>query len=528
MNRPSRPLNWMRVQRHQPVAVFAAPPSAPLAESESGVHWRCLVWAVCICMVDATARTLVLAMGFACLIDLWLMSRSLGPKKSWRAFFDRFQVPPLQFLLFAFVMTLNVALQHSLVQADARPFAVNIWVLHGFILLWAYLTAPDSRAAREGLHFWALVLVSVLSALLFVQSALYNFFDQTIDFREILLGSASRSAGVEEGTEGMRPTSLFEEPSNHALAIFALTFVARITGPRHLWLTVLSAASCLLNNSGLGLLLAMFLVVEEVSYQATIRRLGMPLLMAVLALLALAFIGYEASNVKLQAVEQVIRPKTAYDPVAVRLFVPNAILNFDPIDHLIGTGVSNYASFKDGITQYDSSFILGVYYQMGILGLVMMICTLHRAWTAHSKRAALMLLVLFMSKMGLLAPMFWGITALLERKVALQPNTRAPRPLRLVSLRFLSDVFTKKRRQLMQGMKLAKAMLFMTVPPVRPEPNRPVAAPAVAPFEDTQPAHFETSFFAPDSHSEPVPRRFARSARHARRPHHSELARRRR
>jgi hypothetical protein len=395
-------------------------------------------------------------------------------------------------------------------------------------LLWAYWTAPDTRAAREGLHFWALVFVAVFSALLFVQSALYTAFDMTVDFREILTGSASRSAGVEEGTDGLRPTSLFEEPSNHAVIVFALTFLARITGPRYLWLTVLSTLSCLLNNSGIGLVLAVFLVVEEVSYQASIRRIGVPLMVAVIALIALAFLGYEASNVKLLAVEQVIRPQTRYDPVAVRLFVPNAIANFDPVQHLIGTGVSNYASFKDGITQYDSSFILGAYYQIGALGLVMMIYTLHRAWAVHSVRAAVMLLMLFITKISLLAPTFWAIAVLLDQRVALQPNTRAKRPMRLISLRLLSRFFSRARRRIGHWGQISKGLLLMTVVPAQQLQTNTGTVDEPVPFEDTQPAHFETTFFAPDSHSEPFPRRSSCPARHARRPHHSQLARRRR
>ena len=521
----TRPATWLRVQRHQPPTIFLMARAPLQALSELGAHWKCLIWVLCVCLIDATARTLMLVLGGACLFDLWWFSQSVAPHRRMHALINRFRLPPFQILLFAFVLALNVALQHSLVQADARPFAFNIFVLHGFILLWAYVTAPDTRAAREGLHFWALVFIVVLSALLFVQSVLHNAFDMTVDFREILTGSASRSAGVEEGTDGLRPTSLFEEPSNHAVVIFALTFLARITGPRSLWLTLLSTASCLVNNSGVGLALAVFLVLEEASYQASIRRVVVPLTVAVVAVIALVSIGYEASNVKLLAVEQVIHPKTNYDPVAVRLFVPNAISNFDPLQHVIGTGISNYASFKDGITQYDSSFILGVYYQIGMLGLVMMVYTLQRAWVVHSARAALMLLMLFVTKMGLLAPMFWAIAALLERPVAIQPNTRAKRPIRLVLHRVLAAFLTRFRIGANRLTRIGKALFVMTVVPTRQPPASASAAQGAAPFEDTQPAHFETTFFAPSSHSEPFPRR---SARHARRPHHPQLARRRR
>ncbi len=476
---------------------------------------------------------MALALLSATALELWLVSRSSQRHQGWQArcesLVQRLHWPPLHFLLFSFVILLNVALQQFLVQPDSQPFAVNILLLHAFILLWAYLTVPDSRAARESLHFWAMVFIAVFSTLLFVQSVAYNRFNLIVDFREILTGAASNSSGSDEGSQGMRPTSVFDEPSNHALVIFALLFLVRITGPRRLWITVLATASCLLNNSGLGLLLASFLAVEEASYQATIRRVGVPLAVAAVALMALAVVVNEVPSMKLAALERIVNPQNQYDPIAVRLFVPNSIAKFEPIEHLIGTGISNYASFKDGITQYDSSFILGVYYQAGILGLLMIMYTLYRAWIAHSRRAALMLLVLYVSKLGLLAPMFWGISALLDRKLVIQPNNRAPRPLRLVTVRFLSHFLNRSRRRLKRWLGWAKALALMTAAPSSTHSavrvDAAVAGRDVRPFEDTQPAHFETSFFAPDSHSEPFARR---RARHAHRPHYSELARRRR
>ena len=465
----------------------------------------------------------------ATVLELWLISRSphqyQGCQSKWESLISRLHRPPLQFLIFASVILLNVALQHVLIQADSKPFAVNILLVHAFIILWAYLTVPDSRAARESLHFWALVFVVVLSTLLFVQSVAYNVFELNLDFREMLAGTPSNSSGSEEGTEGMRPTSIFDEPSNHALVVFALLFLARITGPRNFWFTVLAAASCLLNNSGLGLLLTTFLAVEEASYQATIRRVGVPFVMATVALIALTLVMFGTPDVKLAAVERIVHPQNRYDPIAVRMFVPNSIANFEPIQHLIGTGISNYGSFKDGITQYDSSFILGVYFQTGILGLVMIGCTLYRVGVVHSKRAALMLLVLYLTKMGLLAPLFWGITALVERKLAIQLNQRAPRPLRLVTVQFLSQVLIRMRRRLKRWLGRAKAFALMTTGPITTNRASLSTARDAPPFEDTQPAHFETSFFAPDSHSEPFARR---PARHARRPRYSQLAHRRR
>jgi hypothetical protein len=523
-----RPANWLRVQRHQPPTSFPPPSAAPLAASEWGMQWRCFFWMVCVCLFDAKAPAMVLILGISIAFELWALTRSAQPSQRMRAMWRRLYSPPPQLVFFAVMMLLNVALQERLTEAASRPYAANFVVLHAVILIWAYVSTPSSRIARQSLHFWASSFIIGLSLLLLVQIIAKQVFDVTVDFREMLTGEPSRS-GIEEGTSGLRPTTLFEEPSNHAIVIFLLTFIARITGPRSSWLTAVSTFSCLFNNSGIGLILTAFLVLEEISYQATARRVGLPLILGCAAVLVLLLIGLEASNYKVMAWERIIRPQNRYDPVAVRLFVPNAILHFEPIDHLIGSGISNYASFKDGVTLSDSTFVLGVYYQIGMLGLVMVLSTLRSAWLVHSPRAAAMLLMLFMTKMGLTSPIFWALTALLVRGVAITPVTRKVRPVRLVTFRVLSKVTLRLREVLDRWARTAKSLVLMTVlPSDRAMPQSASVGVGVGtPFQDTQPVHFETTFFAPDSHSEPFPRRSSSPARHARRPHHSQLARRR-
>jgi hypothetical protein len=470
---------------------------------------------------------MVAVLGLSVAFELWALTRAVPANQRMRAFLARLYSAPPQLIFFAFMMILNVALEERLSHADSRPYAFNFFVLHAVILIWACVSTPRTRAAREALHFWASSFVVLFSVLLLVQIVGQQVFEISIDFREVFTGEPARS-GIEEGTSGLRPTSLFEEPSNHAIVIFLLTFIARVTGPRRGWLTAVSAFSCLFNNSGAGLMLAVFLVVEEISYQASVRRIGLPLIASCVALMVLVLAGLEASGTKVMAVERIFRPQTNYDPVAVRLFVPNAILNFEPLDHLLGTGVSNYASFKDGVTLSDSSFVLGTYYQIGMLGLVMVLSTLRAAWTAHSARAALMLMMLFMTKLGLTSPIFWALTALLASGVVTGAATRKNRRLRIVTFRVVLKLSQRIQAWFSRLSKLGKSLLRMTFASPLPSASALANGHGAAPFEDTQPAHFETTFFAPDSHSEPFPRRSSSPARHARRPHHSQLARRRR
>jgi hypothetical protein len=98
----------------------------------------------------------------------------------------------------------------------------------------------------------------------------------------------------------------------------------------------------------------------------------------------------------------------------VRAFVPERIAGFEPIEHLLGTGVANYAGLDEGLTQYDSSFALGVYYQAGLFGLVLLLLTLRATWRCHGVGAAAMLLMLLATKLSLLAPAVWAICALLH------------------------------------------------------------------------------------------------------------------
>ncbi len=519
-----RPAHWLRVQRHQPPTSFPAASAAPLAASEWGMQWRCFFWIACVCLFDATAPTMVVILGGSIVFELWALTRSAQPSQRMRAMWGRLYSPPPHLVFFAVMMLVNVAFQEHLTEAASRPHAANVFVMHAVILIWVYVCTPNSRIARESLHFWSSGFVVGLSFLLLIQLVAKQVFDVTVDFRELLTGEPARS-GIEEGTSGLRPTSLFQEPSNHAIVIFLFTFIARLTGPRSVRLTAVSAFSCLLNNSGIGLILTAFLVLEEISYQAKVRRIGLPLLMGCAAVLILLLVALEASNYKLMAWERIVRPQTRYDPVAVRLFVPNAILHFEPIDHLLGNGISNYASFKDGVTLSDSTFVLGVYYQIGMLGLVMVLSTLRSAWLVHSPRAAVMLLMLFMTKMSLLSPTFWALTVLLVRGGAVNPVARNDRPLRLVTVRVMAE-FTQRLSELLSRWgRIAKALVLITVlPSERAMPQTTGANVAVAtPFQETQPAHFEHTFFAPDSHNEPFPRRLTR---HARRPHSSRLARR--
>ena len=523
----NRPANWLRVQRHQPPTIFSTAPIPPLAASEWGVQWRCFFWIACVCMFDAQATTMVAVLSFCIAFELWALTRSAPASQRLRAVLARLYSPPPQLIFFAVMMLLNVAFEEHFTQADSRPYAYKFFLLHSVILVWAYVSTPNTRTSRDALHFWASCFAVAFSALLLIQVVAQHSLDITIDFREIFTGEPSRSS-LEEGSSGHRPTSLFEEPSNHAVVVFLLTFIARITGPRYAWLTLVSALSCLLNNSGIGLFLAVFLVLEEISYQASVRRIGAPVLVACGAVAVLVFIGLEAGDIKIMAVERILNPQNRYDPVAVRLQVPNAIMNFHPIEHLLGSGVSNYASFKDGITLSDSSFILGTYYQVGMLGLVMVLSTVRSAWAVHSVRAAVMLTVLFLTKIALTSPVFWALTTLLVRGIAINPVVRKDRPLRLMSVRVLTKVIQRMRSWATRWMRIGKSLLWMTVAPTTPWPPQGAGVELHPRFEDTQPAHFETTFFAPDSHSEPFPRRPSRPARHARRPHHSQLARRRR
>jgi hypothetical protein len=318
-----------------------------------------------------------------------------------------------------------------LVEQVSRPFLFNNLMLNAILLGWACLTTPNSRAARVALHRWATVIICALAALLFVQLVLYYGLGFALDIRELLTGEASRS-GIEEGTEGARPTTIFVEPSCLAILAFGLTLIARLTGPQCTWLTVVAGLTCLLNNSGIGLFLAGFLFVEEGVARLKKHLVLAPLLLAVVAAVAWLAAMTDATDFKLLALEQIIHPTTRYDPVAMRMYVPLRILNFDGWDHLMGLGIANYAAFKDGFTQYDSSFLLGMYYQTGLLGMPMLVLTLAVTWRVHSLRAALMVAALYATKMSLSCTLFWALICLTHYGKAVCPpemSKRKQRPL---------------------------------------------------------------------------------------------------
>jgi hypothetical protein len=382
------------------------------------------MWLLAVCAIDFSSKFSFMLMFSTMVLDLWFISRLASPGQAVQETLAhlgrRLRAPPPQVLIFAGIVLLNLALEHILVEAVARPFLFNIMFLQVVILLWACLTTPNSRAARTIVHRWATVFVCGLGATLLLQLLLYNGLGFNLDLREMLTGAPSRS-GIEEGTEGQRPTAIFEEPSNLAITVFTLTFIARLTGPRQFWLTAVATLTCLMNNSGIGLFLAAFLLAEEAL--ARLRRNFV--LVPVLVMLLVSVLGLaatlEVAEFKLHALDQLIHPTTRYDPIAVRMYVPWRISNFDALEHLIGTGIANFAAFKDGYTQYDSSFLLAVYYQVGMLGVPLLVITLLSAWRVHSFGAAVTMAMLFATKMSLLTPAFWALVALMHLRKAVAP-----------------------------------------------------------------------------------------------------------
>jgi hypothetical protein len=389
-----------------------------------GVQLRCVAWLAAVCAIDFSTTFSAQLMLLGCLLEFWCLSRRAAPGQGLRAAFgqwqQRLQTPPPQMWMFAGVMLLNVALEHWLVEPVSRPYLFNILTIHTMILLWACLATPAERGASRQLHRWAGLFISALGLILLTQLALRYGLDYTWDLRQMLTGEASRS-GVEEGSEGERPTTIFMEPSCLAITAFTLLLVARLTGPRQTWLTAVTAMTCLLNNSGIGLLLTLYLLVEELLVQLRKNPWLVPLTVGTLLALGLLAMVVDLRDFKLLALDQILHPTTRYDPVAARAYVPQRIMNFDALEHLIGSGIANYAAFKDGFTQYDSSFLLAVYYQMGWLGLPMLLVTLHAAWRGHSVVAMGMVAALFSTKMGLIAPPFWAVVALLHYRHAMCP-----------------------------------------------------------------------------------------------------------
>jgi hypothetical protein len=430
-----RPANWtQRASPDQPSTAAAAagtPPKPPaVALSQAGLQVRCVLWLLAICAIDFSSKFSFTLMISSALLDLWFVSRLAQPGQGARAAVaqvaQRLRAPPPQVLMFGGIVLLNLSLEHILVEPVARPFLFNIVLLQVVILVWACLTTPNSRAARASLNRWATLFICALAAIVVVQSLLYGGFGYNLDLRQMLTGEPSRS-GIEEGSEGERPTAIFEEPSNLAITVFTLNFIARLTGTRHAWLTAVAGMTCLLNNSGIGLILASFLIAEEAIARLKRHLVLVPLLVLVFGSLAWLGATMDLGDFKLHALEQIIRPTTRYDPVAARMYVPWRISNFSSLEHIIGTGMANFAAFKDGFTQYDSSFLLAVYYQTGMLGIPMLLVTLFAAWRVHSLGAAFTMAALFATKMSLLTPAFWALVALMHYRKAVAPPSAAER-----------------------------------------------------------------------------------------------------
>jgi hypothetical protein len=410
-----------------------------------GMEVRCLMWLLAVLLFDFPPRLTGALLVAFCALDLWFLSRLAPAGESLRWVVSHVagrlkRVPP-QVWLFVVIMLLNLALEHILVEQIARPYLFNNLMLNGILLAWACLTTPDSRAARVALHRWATVIICALAALLLVQLVLYNGIGFALDIRQMLTGEASRS-GVEEGSEGERPTTIFVEPSCLAIIAFGLTLITRLTGPRHTWLTLVAALTCLLNNSGIGLFLAGYLFAEEALGQLKKHLILAPLLAAVIVSVLWLAVETDVTDFKLTALEQILRPTTRYDPVAMRMYVPMRILNFDSWDHLVGLGIANFAAFKDGFTQYDSSFLLGVYFQTGLLGMPMLVLTLIATWRVHSLRAALMMATLFATKVSLSCTLFWALVCLTNNSKAVCPPHASKRHQRTLAPLWASVVTT--------------------------------------------------------------------------------------
>jgi hypothetical protein len=127
----NRPAAWLRVQRHCPPTIFSCAPTPQAALSESGAHWKCLIWMLCFCMIDVTASTMVLVMGSACLLDLFLFSRSVPAHRRLQVLSSRLRMPPFQLLLFAVMLVVNVALQHSFEHSDSSRVDFVVGLLDG-------------------------------------------------------------------------------------------------------------------------------------------------------------------------------------------------------------------------------------------------------------------------------------------------------------------------------------------------------------------------------------------------------------
>lgn len=391
-------------------------------------HARAVLWLCIMMLVDASGPVLLIAAVAAIFLDLWLRPlhlRAISPPFSKSVVWPDW---PLEFQLFGLAMAANVLFQQAFVDAESSPYLLNIVVTHSTLLLWAYTTTPTDQRMMTAVHKWTMVFICLLSGLLFLQVLWRENFGSYLDFRFMLTGEAARSA-ADEFSEGTRPTTLFAEPSNHAIAIFLLAFVHDLAGRRAFWIVLVAAASCLLTNSTMGVILALYLLLDEASRHVRPARI-MKRLPAILiggtVLVGLA-ITLDAKDIIAFAYERIVAPESAYDPIAVRLYVPLKIADFSLYQHLFGSGIANYASFPEGLTLNDSSLLLAAYFQLGVVGLLLLWSPV-RALAKHSSWGpALLLLVLYTTKLGFLMPAFWAVAMFSHNPRRLPPVLHSPR-----------------------------------------------------------------------------------------------------
>ena len=419
------------------LAALCGKPALPLHRPRAGprrlaLNIRTCMWLLGLCLLDANATVMVILLGASFAVDFWFARTTMERRTTavWRRLSQCLRAPPPQAVLFALLMLFNVACQTALVDTASQPYMMNILALHTVILAWACTTTPRGGLALAAVHHWSKVFISVLTALIVMQVLVREIAGEYVDLRFLITGQVSRS-GITEGTVGVRPTSVFEEPSNHAIMVFMLLFVNRLTGPRRLWLSAVTLLSCLLSHAGIGLMLALYLLLDGISSTEARSHLRRNTLAVLTSLIAVAVLctWFDVWTSLTAVATSMTNPETRYDPVAVRLFIPELIANFTAAQHLVGTGLTNYASLPEGLTQYDSSFALGVYYQAGVTGLALMLLTVRSVWHKHSARLAIMVMVLFATKLSLIVPAFWGVAALLECQTLRRRRTRMNTPL---------------------------------------------------------------------------------------------------
>lgn len=384
---------------------FQAPGARGVRVSPA-THLRAILWLAILCMLDFGGPILAGAMLVAIFVDQLLRTGAIPLLSPHRVCL------PMEVRVFLLALVMNLAIPGLFIALESRAHVANVYVTYVTCLVWATFTAPSGRPMHQALNVWSRVLICVLSALLFTQVLTREITNEYLDIHMALTGEPARSSDI-EFDEGSRPTSLFVEPSNHAIAIFLLMFVNTVTGSRPGWLTIIGAASCLLTGSTMGAILAVYLVLDETITQ--VRRLArsgalLTFVLGVLIAVAIA-ISIDASDLLIYAIQRVLEPETPYDPVAARMFVPLAILDFTLPQHFLGTGVANFASFP-GVALADSSLFLVAYFQLGWLGLLVLAAPLRAYARAYSLQAALMLGAVYLTKIGLLLPAFWALAAL--------------------------------------------------------------------------------------------------------------------